>query len=109
MKARITPTRNAISVTIPTALGAAFLDDFEQVDLAIARLAADEFCEGDRQIAEETQELADREAVAERNIAHALEERGARRFAARALFLRHRLGQFEQAPKTRGQARRGLR
>ncbi len=33
------------------------------------------------------------------NAADALEERDARRRATRALFLRHRLGQFEQAPQ----------
>ena len=95
----MTPTRNEIRRDDSDRVGAAFLDDLEQVDPSVARLAADEFCEGERQIAEEGQKLAHREAVAERHVAHPLEERDARVRAARALLLGNRFGQFEQAPE----------
>ncbi len=105
----MTPTRNEIRRDDPDGIGAALLDCFEQVDAAVARLAANELGERNRQVAEKRHELAHGEAVAEARVADTLKEGNLRRFAARALGLGHGLREFQKTAETGGQAAAVLR
>ena len=88
----------------PDGIRAALLDHFEQVDPAVARLAAHELGEGDRDIAQKRQELGNRHAVTEARVADALKQRNPARFAASALLLGNGLGKLDQTFEPDGQA-----